>query len=261
MSSIMRARSGLMGRGEPSEVMGALPSWRLLDLRCSGSDAPTVTRYSASPPRNCADRDACSPPASGFVHRRNLVVAARCGEGRLIIRLADLRHRAFAKTVFGEAMRSRPGNPPERKLDGGEGKEGGGGLRIADRRSRPAGLVGHAEAGTNGRGVPPICQIAHRRCQPRAGRHPRRKSALPFVLGQLARAAHARPAARAHHRSDPRGEGADYSFEAANVQHEHEWRVWQTAKLPPGKMLMPGVVSHATKLVEHPQLVADRILL
>jgi 5-methyltetrahydropteroyltriglutamate--homocysteine methyltransferase len=51
-----------------------------------------------------------------------------------------------------------------------------------------------------------------------------------------------------------------YSFEAANVRHEHEWRIWQTAKLPPGKMLMPGVVSHATNLVEHPQLVADRIL-
>ena len=51
-----------------------------------------------------------------------------------------------------------------------------------------------------------------------------------------------------------------YSFEAANVRHEHEWRVWQNVKLPTGKMLMPGVVSHATNLVEHPQLVADRIL-
>src|SRR5437764_1178636 len=50
-----------------------------------------------------------------------------------------------------------------------------------------------------------------------------------------------------------------YSFEAANVRHEHEWRVWQQAKLPAGKMLMPGVVSHATNLVEHPQLAADRI--
>jgi 5-methyltetrahydropteroyltriglutamate--homocysteine methyltransferase len=50
-----------------------------------------------------------------------------------------------------------------------------------------------------------------------------------------------------------------YSFEAGNVRHEHEWRVWQTAKVPDGKMLMPGVVSHATNLVEHPELVADRI--
>jgi 5-methyltetrahydropteroyltriglutamate--homocysteine methyltransferase len=51
-----------------------------------------------------------------------------------------------------------------------------------------------------------------------------------------------------------------YSFEAGNVRHEHEWRVWQAAKLPSGKMLMPGVVSHATNLVEHPQLVADRLV-
>jgi 5-methyltetrahydropteroyltriglutamate--homocysteine methyltransferase len=50
-----------------------------------------------------------------------------------------------------------------------------------------------------------------------------------------------------------------YSFEAGNVRHEHEWRVWQTARVPDGKMLMPGVVSHATNLVEHPELVADRI--
>jgi 5-methyltetrahydropteroyltriglutamate--homocysteine methyltransferase len=51
-----------------------------------------------------------------------------------------------------------------------------------------------------------------------------------------------------------------YSFEAANARHEHEWRVWQTAKLPAGKMLMPGVVSHAANLIEHPALVAYRIL-
>ena len=51
-----------------------------------------------------------------------------------------------------------------------------------------------------------------------------------------------------------------YSFEAANVRHEHEWKVWQDVKLPDGKMLLPGIVSHATNLVEHPNLVAERIL-
>jgi 5-methyltetrahydropteroyltriglutamate--homocysteine methyltransferase len=51
-----------------------------------------------------------------------------------------------------------------------------------------------------------------------------------------------------------------YSFEAGNVRHEHEWRVWQDVKLPEGKVLIPGVVSHATNVVEHPQLVADRIV-
>jgi len=50
-----------------------------------------------------------------------------------------------------------------------------------------------------------------------------------------------------------------YSFEAGNVRHEHEWRVWQDVKLPDDKILLPGVVSHATNVVEHPELVADRI--
>ena len=51
-----------------------------------------------------------------------------------------------------------------------------------------------------------------------------------------------------------------YSIEAANVRHEHEWRVWQKVKLPPGKILIPGVVTHHTTTVEHPRLVADRIV-
>jgi len=51
-----------------------------------------------------------------------------------------------------------------------------------------------------------------------------------------------------------------YSFEAGNVRHEHEWKVWQEVKLPAGKMLIPGVVSHATNVVEHPELVAERIV-
>ncbi len=50
-----------------------------------------------------------------------------------------------------------------------------------------------------------------------------------------------------------------YSFEAGNVRHEHEWTIWKEVKLPPGKMIMPGVVSHATNIVEHPELVARRI--
>jgi 5-methyltetrahydropteroyltriglutamate--homocysteine methyltransferase len=50
-----------------------------------------------------------------------------------------------------------------------------------------------------------------------------------------------------------------YSFEAANPRHEHEWKVWETAKLPPDKCLIPGVISHSTVLVEHPELVAERI--
>jgi 5-methyltetrahydropteroyltriglutamate--homocysteine methyltransferase len=51
-----------------------------------------------------------------------------------------------------------------------------------------------------------------------------------------------------------------YSFEAGNVRHEHEWKVWQDVKLPYDKVILPGVVSHATNVVEHPELVAERIL-
>jgi 5-methyltetrahydropteroyltriglutamate--homocysteine methyltransferase len=50
-----------------------------------------------------------------------------------------------------------------------------------------------------------------------------------------------------------------YSVEAANPRHEHEWKVWRDTKLPDGKILIPGVVSHASNVIEHPELVADRI--
>lgn len=50
-----------------------------------------------------------------------------------------------------------------------------------------------------------------------------------------------------------------YSFEAANARHEHEYRVWDDVVLPEGKVILPGVVGHATNVVEHPELVADRI--
>jgi 5-methyltetrahydropteroyltriglutamate--homocysteine methyltransferase len=51
-----------------------------------------------------------------------------------------------------------------------------------------------------------------------------------------------------------------YVIEGANPRHEHEWKVWREAKLPPGRVLVPGVISHATNIVEHPELVAERIV-
>ncbi len=51
-----------------------------------------------------------------------------------------------------------------------------------------------------------------------------------------------------------------YSVEAANPRHEHEWKLWQQVKLPEGKILIPGVVTHHTNVVEHPEVVADRIV-
>lgn len=50
-----------------------------------------------------------------------------------------------------------------------------------------------------------------------------------------------------------------YQYEAANPRHEHEWTVWEKVKLPAGKVLIPGCVSHATNIVEHPELVAQRL--
>jgi len=50
-----------------------------------------------------------------------------------------------------------------------------------------------------------------------------------------------------------------YSFEAANPRHAHEYHVWETVKLPAGKVIIPGVVTHASNIVEHPELIAERI--
>src|SRR5215470_4518700 len=51
-----------------------------------------------------------------------------------------------------------------------------------------------------------------------------------------------------------------YSLEMANPRHEHEWRIWQKTKLPPDRVLLPGVIAHTTNVVEHPRLVAERLV-
>ena len=51
-----------------------------------------------------------------------------------------------------------------------------------------------------------------------------------------------------------------YVIEGANPRHEHEWEVWRDVKMPPGRILIAGVISHATNIVEHPELVAERIV-
>lgn len=51
-----------------------------------------------------------------------------------------------------------------------------------------------------------------------------------------------------------------YSFEAANARHEHEYHVWENVKLPDGKAIIPGVITHASNIVEHPELIAERIV-
>jgi len=51
-----------------------------------------------------------------------------------------------------------------------------------------------------------------------------------------------------------------YSFEAANCRHEHEYHLWETVKLPEGKAIIPGVITHASNIVEHPDLIAERLV-
>ena len=96
----------------------------------------------------------------------------------------------------------------------------------------------------------------HGRAQPRDRGHPDREDPLSRLLGKLARAAHHRRADARHHRPDPAAcAPAPIVLEMANPRHEHEWQVWKDVKLPKGAVLIPGVISHATNVVEHPELV------
>lgn len=51
-----------------------------------------------------------------------------------------------------------------------------------------------------------------------------------------------------------------FVFEASNPRHEHEWQLWRDVKLPEGRILIPGVIGHATNIVEHPELIAQRLM-
>ena len=68
-----------------------------------------------------------------------------------------------------------------------------------------------------------------------------------------------RPAARGSDRPRAPRERAYYSIEQANPRHEHEWRLWEDVDLPDGRRYIPGVVTHHTIVVEHPDFVAERL--
>jgi 5-methyltetrahydropteroyltriglutamate--homocysteine methyltransferase len=51
-----------------------------------------------------------------------------------------------------------------------------------------------------------------------------------------------------------------FSFEAANPRHEHEYHIWERVRLPEGKVLIPGVITHASNIVEHPEWIAERLI-
>ena len=87
---------------------------------------------------------------------------------------------------------------------------------------------------------------------------PRRSRSLSHLLGKLARSTYRRSATSGLAELLIKVKAQAYSVEAGNVRHEHEWKVWKDVERPDGKVLMPGVVGHATNLVEHPEVVADR---
>ena len=95
--------------------------------------------------------------------------------------------------------------------------------------------------------------------QPRARRHPLRARPLPHLQQQRSRSAHRRSGHRRGARVRAPVNAGAYLVEQANVRHEHEWAVWNDLPLPDGKVLVPGVVTHHTEVVEHPELVAQRL--
>ena len=98
-----------------------------------------------------------------------------------------------------------------------------------------------------------------RRSTTRCGASPRARPAA-HLLGQPARPARRRHPARDFIDLVLSVKAECYSIEAANPRHEHEWTLCEDVRLPDGKSLMPGVVGHATDIIEHPELVAQRII-
>ncbi len=95
--------------------------------------------------------------------------------------------------------------------------------------------------------------------EPRAGEHPARAAAHAPVLGQLRRAAPLRRAAGRRDRHRVPARPSAIALEAANPRHAHEWTLFETVKLPEGKLLIPGVIESKSNFIEHPELVAQRI--
>ena len=110
------------------------------------------------------------------------------------------------------------------------------------------------------RRISQIRDHAGRRAEPRAARHPEREDPAPCLLGQLPRAASRRHSLEGHHRPHLPVKAGSYSIEASNPCHEHEWRVFEEVKLPQGATLVPGVIGHCTDFIEHPDLVAERLV-
>ena len=119
----------------------------------------------------------------------------------------------------------------------------------------------HGQSRADGRGLPAIRHASRRGAEPRDPR-PARRTASGSICAGEAGTGRTSPTCRCATSSTScwRSTAGAYSFEAGNVRHEHEWKVWRDVKLPDDRLILPGVVSHATNVVEHPDLVAERIL-
>ncbi len=195
--------------------------------------------------------------AADIANLKKALAAAGADEGFMcsigpgsFARGEDLFYKTEEEFVFAAAEAMRRGIQGDRRCR----------HRAADRRSEPAGQLGHDQSGAAARANSRNSSAcASRRSITRCAAC--RRNASATISAGAAGTARIPPTFRltTSSTSCSRVNAGAYSVEAGNVRHEHEWRVWQDVKLPDGKLLIPGVVSHATNIVEHPQVVADRI--
>jgi 5-methyltetrahydropteroyltriglutamate--homocysteine methyltransferase len=135
------------------------------------------------------------------------------------------------------------------------------------RRVQPADRLARPRHG----GALPVGRLEHpelghapadgdRGAQRRARRHPRGAGAAARLLGQLRRPAPQGRAAARHHRAGLKANAGTFYVEGANPRHEHEWEVFKEVSLPEGKDLILGVIDVKVNAVEHPRLVAQRLV-
>jgi 5-methyltetrahydropteroyltriglutamate--homocysteine methyltransferase len=132
------------------------------------------------------------------------------------------------------------------------------GLPAAGRRP-VADRVPVGEPGDDARAAPPRRRAARRGSSTTPCAASRREDPAAHLLRPQPRPPRPRPGLPRHrpaHAEDQRGA---YSFEVANPRHQHEWKIWRDVPLPDGKVLIPGLLGHASNYVEHPELIADTI--
>ncbi len=128
-------------------------------------------------------------------------------------------------------------------------------LRPAGRRRGDVAQAGHdiEDGRWRVQRLPRVGRAARGGDQPRARRHPAGSRPVPHLLEQRARTPHRGPGNRRGAQFGAAVNAGAYLVEQANVRHEHEWTVWDDIPLPSDKVLVPGVVTHHTEVVENPK--------